>query len=154
MPRLVTCASMGLTPASKASPINRECSFVFIINSSLVFLTSMMNCFTVPFLPVAQWKCNWKAAADVGYSPGVQPSRRKSRFFQVYTMTAGILSLPKLSDGFGRVVEPVAVGEQRDQFDGTEKLHRIRVWPAQWGMWYAFDNATGNSVIHAHVADL
>jgi hypothetical protein len=29
-----------------------------------------------------------KLAADVGYSPEVQPSRRKSRFFQVYTMTA------------------------------------------------------------------
>jgi hypothetical protein len=80
-----------------------------------------------------------KLAADVGYSTGVQPSRRKSRFFQVHTMTTGILSLPVLADGFRRFVQPITVSQLRHQFDGAEKLHRVRVWPAQWPQFSSTD---------------
>jgi hypothetical protein len=51
---------------------------------------------------------------------------------QHYNMTAGILSLPELADSFCGFVQPFAIRQQRDQFNGTEKLHSIRVWPAQW----------------------
>jgi len=40
-------------------------------------------------------------------------------------MTPGILSPPELPNRFGRLIQPVAVGEQCDQFDGAEKLHRV-----------------------------
>jgi hypothetical protein len=73
-----------------------------------------------------------KLAADVGYSTGVQPSRRKSRFFQVYTMTTGILSFPELADGFRRLIQPFPIRQQHDEFDGAEKLHCIRVWTVEW----------------------
>src|ERR1035438_1554277 len=47
-------------------------------------------------------------------------------------MTPGILSLPVLADGFRRFVQPITVSQQRDEFDGAEKLHRVPVGPAQW----------------------
>jgi hypothetical protein len=46
-------------------------------------------------------------------------------------MTPGILLPPVLPDRFCRVVQPITVRKQRDQFDGVEKLHRVRLWPAQ-----------------------
>jgi len=73
-----------------------------------------------------------KLAANVGYLTGVQPSRCKSRFFQVYTMTAGIFSLPKLADGFRHLIQPLTIRQQCDEFDGAEKLYRVQIRPAQW----------------------
>jgi hypothetical protein len=47
-------------------------------------------------------------------------------------MPACILALPELSNSFRRLIQPFTIRQQRKQFDGAEKLHRVRVWPAQW----------------------
>jgi hypothetical protein len=41
------------------------------------------------------------------------------------TIAAGIFSLPELADSFRRFVQPVAVSQQGNQFNGTEEFHRI-----------------------------
>ena len=77
-------------------------------------------------------KIQLKLAADVGRSSGIEPSRHKSRFFQIWTMSAGVLSLPELPNCLRRLVQPLTIRQKRNEFDGAEKLNRIRVWPAQW----------------------
>ena len=79
-----------------------------------------------------------KLAANVGYLTGVQPSRCKSRFFQVYTMTAGIFSLPKLADGFRHLIQPLTIRQQCDEFDGA----------AQWPQ-FARSDENGDILLHA-----
>ena len=44
---------------------------------------------------------------------------------------ASILSLPVLANGFRRLIKPLAIRQQGEQFDGAEKLDRIRIRPAQ-----------------------
>src|ERR1035438_3815205 len=39
----------------------------------------------------------------------------------------GILSLPELADGFGCFIQPIAIRQQRHEFDSTEKLYCVRV---------------------------
>jgi hypothetical protein len=46
------------------------------------------------------------------------------------TITSGILSLPILADSFRCLIQPFTIRQPRDQFDGAEKLHRVRVTPA------------------------
>jgi hypothetical protein len=41
------------------------------------------------------------------------------------TITARILSPPVLADGFRCLVQPIAVSQQRDQFDGAKEFHRV-----------------------------
>jgi len=41
-------------------------------------------------------------------------------------MAPGILAPPELADRFRRLIEPVRVRQQRDQFDGAEEFHRVR----------------------------
>jgi hypothetical protein len=55
-----------------------------------------------------------------------QPDAPMSRLFAVHFL------LPILADGFGCFIQPLPIRQQRDQFIGTEKLHRIRVRSAQW----------------------
>jgi hypothetical protein len=38
----------------------------------------------------------------------------------------------RLPNSLCRLIQPFTIGQQRNQFDGTEKLHRVRVRPAQW----------------------
>ena len=45
----------------------------------------------------------------------------------------GILPLPEIADGFSRLIQPVAIREQRDQFRGAKKLYRVRLGPTQAG---------------------
>ena len=40
-------------------------------------------------------------------------------------MAPGILAPPELADGFRRLIEPVRIRQQRDQFDGAEKFHCV-----------------------------
>jgi hypothetical protein len=51
---------------------------------------------------------------------------------QGYSITLGILPLPKLPNRLRDFIQPLTVRQQRDEFNGAEKLHRIRIWPAQW----------------------
>ena len=46
-------------------------------------------------------------------------------FFSGQTIAAGILSPPVLADGFRGFVQPIAIREQSDQFDGAEEFHRV-----------------------------
>jgi hypothetical protein len=52
-------------------------------------------------------------------------------FFQGQTMALGILSPPVLTNGFRGFVQPIAIREQSDQFDGAKEFHRVGIWPAQ-----------------------
>ena len=36
-----------------------------------------------------------------------------------------ILALPVETDRLGRIIQPIGIGEQRDQFDGAKELHRV-----------------------------
>ena len=40
-------------------------------------------------------------------------------------IAARILSSPELADGFGRVIQPIGTGEQRNQFDGAKEFYRV-----------------------------
>lgn len=42
------------------------------------------------------------------------------------TIAAGILAPPVLANGFRRVIQPIAIREQVDKFDGAEEFPRIR----------------------------
>jgi hypothetical protein len=68
-----------------------------------------------------------EASLAWGYFP-VPTSRL---IIQDYTISQGILSPPVLADRFRRVVQPFAVGNQCDQFDGAKEFHRVRSWPAE-----------------------
>src|ERR1017187_758869 len=46
-------------------------------------------------------------------------------FFQGQTIAADILSPPVLADGFRRIVQPIRISQQGDQFDGAEEFHRV-----------------------------
>jgi hypothetical protein len=48
-------------------------------------------------------------------------------FFDSQSVTPGILSPPVLTNGFHGFVQPIAIREQSDQFDGAKEFHRI--WP-------------------------
>jgi len=43
------------------------------------------------------------------------------------TTTASILSLPELPNRFRGIIQPCTIRQQRNQFNGTEKLNRIRI---------------------------
>jgi hypothetical protein len=45
--------------------------------------------------------------------------------FQSQTIAASILALPVLDNRFRRIVQPVRVSEQTDQFDGAKEFYRI-----------------------------
>jgi hypothetical protein len=65
-----------------------------------------------------------------GLSKGIERNGIR-RIFNSATLPPGILSPPELPDGFCRLIQPLTIRQQRNQFDGTEKLHRIGVRPAQ-----------------------
>jgi hypothetical protein len=65
-------------------------------------------------------------------SATVMPQKPIFPSSQHYNMTAGILSLPKLTNGFSRFVKPFTICKQVHQFHGAEKLYRVRVWAVQW----------------------
>jgi hypothetical protein len=46
-------------------------------------------------------------------------------------MPPGILAFPKIADCFGGLIQPLTIREQREEFDGTEKLYRVWPGPAQ-----------------------
>jgi hypothetical protein len=46
-------------------------------------------------------------------------------------MTPGIFTLPELADGFRRLVQPFTIRQQRDKFDGTEKLDCVGIWRSE-----------------------
>jgi hypothetical protein len=54
-----------------------------------------------------------------------------SGLFEYETIPPGILSFPELPNGFRSLIQPFTICQQRNQFDGAEKLHRVRVRPAQ-----------------------
>ena len=47
-------------------------------------------------------------------------------------MTPGIFSPPELADGLRRLIQPLTIRQQREQFNGAKKLHRVRPRPPQW----------------------
>jgi hypothetical protein len=49
-----------------------------------------------------------------------------------YVITAGVLTLPELPDRFSRLIQPITIRQQVNQFHGAEKLHRIGIRPTQW----------------------
>jgi hypothetical protein len=52
-------------------------------------------------------------------------------FFGGQTMALGVLSPPVLADGFCRIIQPIPIREQSDQFDGTEEFHVVGFRPAE-----------------------
>ena len=50
--------------------------------------------------------------------------------FQCQTVTPCVLSFPELSDGFGGIIQPFTIRQQRNQFGSAEKLHHVRLWSA------------------------
>jgi len=72
---------------------------------------------------------NLNSENDSGHWP--VGSKYLIRFFKGQTISPGILSLPELADGFRRLIQPLTIRQQRDQFDGAKKLHRVRLWSAQ-----------------------
>ena len=47
------------------------------------------------------------------------------------TIAPRILSPPELPDGFGRVDQPIGIGEERNQFDGAKVFHGVGLWLAK-----------------------
>lgn len=73
---------------------------------------------------------------------------RIRRQFVSKTIAAGILSFPVLTDAFCRVIQPVRIGEQSNQFNRAKELHRIGPRLAQGAQfprtdekWHAGGNA-------------
>ena len=47
-------------------------------------------------------------------------------FFSSQTVATGIFSPPELADGFRGIVQPIAIREQGDQFNGAKEFHVVR----------------------------
>lgn len=46
-------------------------------------------------------------------------------------MTPGVLTPPKLPDGFRSLVQPFTIRQQRDQFDGAEEFDVVGFGPPE-----------------------
>ncbi len=94
----------------------------------LGFGTAALNEFHHPF-PQVQ-RIGFHARKPVSLCPNVNMKCYIRKLFQGRTIAPRILPPPVLADGFGRLVQPFTIRQQRDEFDGAEKFHCIRIRPA------------------------
>ena len=62
----------------------------------------------------------------------ISTNRGGHLIFDGQTIPTCIFPFPELPNRFRRFVQPFTICQQRNQFNGTKKLHRVRVWPTQW----------------------
>ena len=99
---------------STATPWDGECcSSCWLIEDQSTAALFLSSCEDIALRLIHARINSWKAPVD---------RARRHLYCAAHSFAA------RIANGFGRVIQPIRIGEQRNQFDGAKVFHRVWLW--------------------------